>query len=47
MADPIEQFEVHKIVDLPDLPTPWGVIDLAITNSTVAMTPPSHSWCWR
>ncbi len=37
MADPIEQFEVHKIIDLPDLPTPWGVIDLAITNSTVAM----------
>jgi F-type H+-transporting ATPase subunit a len=38
MADPIEQFQVRKIVDLPDLHTPWGVIDLAITNSTVAMT---------
>jgi F-type H+-transporting ATPase subunit a len=38
MAGPIEQFEVKKLVDLPDVHTPWGVIDLAITNSTVAMT---------
>lgn len=35
---PIHQFEVQKIVDLPDIPTPWGVIDLAFTNSTLAMT---------
>ena len=38
MAGPLEQFEIHKIVDLPDIPTPWGVIDLAITNSTLSMT---------
>ena len=38
-AGPIEQFEVHKIVDLPDITVPGlGVIDLAITNSTLAMT---------
>ncbi len=34
MAGPLEQFEVKKIVDLPDL---FG-IDLAFTNSTLAMT---------
>lgn len=39
MADPIHQFEIAKLVDLPDLAVPGvGVIDLAITNSTVAMT---------
>ena len=38
MADPMHQFEVQKIVDLPDFPLPGvGVIDMAITNSTVAM----------
>lgn len=38
MADPMHQFEVHKIVDLPDIILPGvGVIDMAITNSTVAM----------
>lgn len=38
MADPMHQFEVHKIVDLPDFALPGvGVIDMAITNSTVAM----------
>ena len=38
MADPMHQFEVHKIVDLPDFTLPGvGVIDMAITNSTVAM----------
>jgi F-type H+-transporting ATPase subunit a len=37
MADPMHQFEVHKIVELPDIPTPWGAIDMSITNSTVAM----------
>ncbi|MFW2343457.1 F0F1 ATP synthase subunit A [Brevundimonas sp.] len=39
MADPIHQFEIVKIVDLPDVTIPGlGVIDLAITNSHVAMT---------
>lgn len=38
MADPMHQFEVQKIVDLPDVSIPGlGVIDMAITNSTVAM----------
>lgn len=38
MADPMHQFEVQKIVDLPDFPIPGvGVIDMSITNSTVAM----------
>ena len=38
-ADPIHQFEVHKIVDLPDIRLPGvGLIDMAITNSTIAMT---------
>lgn len=39
MADPIHQFEIVKIVDLPDVTVPGlGVVDLAITNSHVAMT---------
>jgi F-type H+-transporting ATPase subunit a len=39
MADPMHQFEVHKIVDLPDITLPGvGVIDMAFTNSTLAMT---------
>lgn len=39
MADPMHQFEVHKIVDLPDFTLPGvGVIDMAFTNSTLAMT---------
>ena len=38
-AGPIEQFEVHKIVDLGDVHLPLlGAVNLAITNSTVAMT---------
>src|SRR5690606_26371307 len=38
MADPMHQFEVQKIVDLPDFSLPGvGVIDMSITNSTVAM----------
>ena len=38
MADPMHQFEVQKVVDLPDFTLPGvGVIDMAITNSTVAM----------
>lgn len=39
MADPIEQFKIEKIVELPDVTVPGlGVVDLAITNSHVAMT---------
>jgi len=39
MADPIHQFEVTKLVDLPDIPIGGGrVIDMAFTNSTLAMT---------
>ena len=38
MADPMHQFEVQKVLDLPDFSLPGvGVIDMAITNSTVAM----------
>ncbi len=38
MADPIHQFEIQKVLDLPDFSIPGvGVIDMAITNSTVAM----------
>src|SRR3954453_6104031 len=39
MADPMHQFEIHKIVDLPDITLPGvGTIDMAFTNSTLAMT---------
>jgi F-type H+-transporting ATPase subunit a len=39
MADPMHQFEIHKIVDLPDISLPGvGVIDMALTNSTLSMT---------
>jgi F-type H+-transporting ATPase subunit a len=39
MADPMHQFEVAKIADLPDITLPGvGVIDMAFTNSTLAMT---------
>jgi len=38
MADPMHQFQVEKVLDLPDITIPGvGVIDMAITNSTVAM----------
>jgi F-type H+-transporting ATPase subunit a len=38
MADPMHQFEVHKIVDLPDFTLPGvGNIDMAFTNSTLSM----------
>lgn len=37
-AGPIEQFEIHKIVDLPTFTLPLvGPIDLSVTNSTFAM----------
>lgn len=39
MADPIHQFEIVKVHDLPDVTIPGvGVVDLAITNSHIAMT---------
>lgn len=39
MADPLHQFQVQKIVDLPDVTLPvLGTVDLAITNSHLAMT---------
>lgn len=39
MADPMHQFEIHKIVDLPDFTLPGiGTIDMAFTNSSLAMT---------
>ncbi|MBC7668334.1 MAG: F0F1 ATP synthase subunit A [Gemmatimonadaceae bacterium] len=39
MADPLHQFKIEKIVDLPDVTLPGlGSVDLAITNSHVAMT---------
>lgn len=38
MADPMHQFEIQVVKDLPDFSIPGiGVIDMAITNSTVAM----------
>ena len=39
MADPMHQFEVQKILDLPDFTIPGlGTVDMAFTNSTLAMT---------
>ena len=39
MADPIHQFQIQKVVDLPDVTLPLlGTVDLAITNSHIAMT---------
>lgn len=38
MADPMHQFQIEKVVDLPDFTLPGGyVVDMAITNSTIAM----------
>jgi len=38
MADPMEQFRIHKVVELPAIHLPGGLlIDPSITNSTVAM----------
>lgn len=39
MADPLHQFQITKLVDLPDVTVPGlGVVDLAFTNSHLAMT---------
>jgi F-type H+-transporting ATPase subunit a len=38
MADPMHQFEIHNVVDLPAVTLPGlGVVDLSITNSVLAM----------
>lgn len=38
MADPMHQFEIQKVVDLPSFTLPGvGAIDMSITNSTVSM----------
>ena len=38
MADPMHQFQVQKIMDLPDFTLPMvGRIDMAVTNATIAM----------
>ena len=39
MAGPLEQFEIHRLVTLPPVNVPGlGLLDLSITNSTVAIT---------
>jgi F-type H+-transporting ATPase subunit a len=39
MADPLHQFQIEKLVDFPDVTLPYiGTVDLAITNSHLAMT---------
>lgn len=39
MADPIHQFQIQKVIDLPDVTLPMvGTMDLAVTNSHIAMT---------
>lgn len=39
MAGPLEQFEIRKLVDFPDITLPLvGKVDLAFTNSHLAMT---------
>lgn len=38
MADPMHQFQVEKVIDLPTVSLPvLGVVDLSITNSVLAM----------
>ena len=38
MADPMHQFQIKKIVELPTVTVPGlGAIDLSITNSVFAM----------
>ncbi|HAJ04412.1 MAG TPA: F0F1 ATP synthase subunit A, partial [Brevundimonas sp.] len=38
MADPMEQFEVKPVVEIAPVNVPGlGLVDLSITNSTVAM----------
>jgi F-type H+-transporting ATPase subunit a len=35
--DPMHQFLIHKIVDIPTIQTPVGPLDISITNSVVTM----------
>ena len=38
MADPMHQFQINKVVDLPTVNLPGlGVVDLSLTNSVVSM----------
>jgi len=38
MADPMHQFEIHKVVDLPAVTLPGlGAVDMSITNSVLSM----------
>ena len=38
MAGPLEQFEIHRVVELPTVTLPVvGALDLSITNSTLSM----------
>ena len=38
MADPMHQFEIHKVVDLPAITVPGlGALDLSITNAVLSM----------
>ena len=48
MADPMHQFEIHKVVDLPSFTLPGvGAIDMSITNSTVAMLAAALIGIWQ
>lgn len=39
MADPLHQFQIVKLIELPDVTLPYiGAVDLAFTNSHLAMT---------
>lgn len=35
--DPMHQFLIHKVVDLPAIATPWGPLDMSITNSVATL----------
>ena len=35
--DPMHQFQIRKLVEIPPIETPWGLLDLSITNSVAMM----------
>ena len=35
--DPMHQFLIRKMVEIPPIETPWGALDLSITNSVAMM----------
>lgn len=35
--DPMHQFLIHKVVDIPAITTPWGALDMSITNSVATL----------